>query len=304
MTEQSRRILVVEDSRTQAQDMRIVLEKAGYSVSIASDGESGLELFHSWKPHLVLLDVILPGIDGFEVLREIKRDQENTFTPVIMLTVRADLDSTVAGLDSGADVYLPKPVEQPMLLAWIRATLRIKELEERVRERSLTDALTGVHTREYLAERLNGELAHAVRHGLHLGCVMIDVDYFKKINDTYGHQFGDHVLRKIAELARTTMRRGSIIGRYGGDEFVLILPFASCSNAVLMSERFRRAVEGAVFTDGRREAHVTVSCGAASYPEDAEEASDDALLRVADAALYKAKERGRNRTETPSSSPG
>jgi len=100
------------------------------------------------------------------------------------------------------------------------------------------------------------------------------------------------------------MRRGSIIGRYGGDEFVLILPFASCSNAVLMSERFRRAVEGAVFTDGRREAHVTVSCGAASYPEDAEEASDDALLRVADAALYKAKERGRNRTETPSSSPG
>ncbi len=299
------KILVVDDSRTQLEWLVAVLRKEGYTVLTAPDGKEAIRQVSSDAPDLVLLDVILPDMDGLEVLRIVKARSEDQFIPVIILSVKADLDSKVAGLRIGADDFLAKPFAEAEILARCAAMLRIKHLQERLHEaqrkleeQSITDSLTGLKNRRFFDERLHEEFRRAQRYGDFLSLIMIDLDHFKAVNDLHGHPAGDGVLREAAALLRASIRDPDICTRYGGEEFAVILPKTHMSGALAVAERIWRELGGkeyAVHAAGGSAAkvRVTASLGIAFYPSK-DISSGELLLRFADQALYQAKRAGRN----------
>jgi two-component system cell cycle response regulator len=300
------KILVVDDSPTQLEWLVRVLQKEGYDVATAADGMDAIKKVRSDPPDLVLLDMILPDMDGLEVLRIVKKLPEDQFIPVILLSVKADLDSRVTGLRIGADDFLAKPFAEAEILARCAAMLRIKHLQEKLRdaqrkleEQSITDSLTGLKNRRFFDERLHEEFRRAQRYGDHLSLIMIDLDHFKDVNDRHGHPAGDLVLREAGALIRASIRDPDICARYGGEEFAVILPKTHMSGALAVAERVWRelgAREYAVAAaDGEeaRKIRVTASLGIAFYPSK-DIASGELLLRFADQALYQAKRAGRN----------
>lgn len=306
------KILVVDDSRTQLEWLVQVLEREGYEVTTASDGKEAIRLVRTQPPDLVLLDMILPDMDGLEVVRIVKARREERFVPVILLSVRSDLDSKVAGLRVGADDFLAKPFAEAEILARCAAMLRIKQLQERLHEmqrkleeQSVTDALTGLKNRRFFDERLQEEFRRAQRYGDYLSLIMIDLDHFKQVNDRFGHPAGDSVLRDAAALIRASIRDPDICARYGGEEFAVVLPKTHMSGALAVAERIWRELgqkeyeiplgpAAAGGAPGPAPAvRVTASIGIAFYPSK-DIASGELLLRFADQALYQAKRAGRN----------
>jgi two-component system cell cycle response regulator len=307
------KILVVDDSRTQLDWLVKVLEREGYAVSTASGGREAIRKVKTEPPDLVLLDLILPDMDGLEVLRimkpparEDRPPAREDFFPVIILSVKADLDSKVAGLRIGADDFLAKPFAEAEILARCAAMLRIKHLQERLQEaqrkleeQSITDGLTGLKNRRFFDERLQEEFKRAQRYGDSLSLIMIDLDHFKAVNDRHGHQAGDAVLREAAALMRQSIRDPDICARYGGEEFAVILPKTHMSGALAVAERIWRALGqkeyevpvSAAAAEGK--VKVTASVGLAFYPAK-DISSGELLLRFADQALYQAKKAGRN----------
>jgi diguanylate cyclase (GGDEF)-like protein len=308
--ETSKRILVVDDNPDNIQLLRARLEARGYIVDEAEDGEAALErVYAPPPPDLILLDVMMPKIDGFEVVRRIKNDSTLPFIPVIMQTALDTTESMIQGLDAGADDYVSKPVNFRELDARVKSLLRIQALQaalaQRERELSIangqllvmssTDVLTGVANRRSLEERLHGMWEHSQRLHEPLALVMCDIDHFKRVNDDYGHQVGDVVLQQFANLLVTEAREIDTIGRYGGEEFVMLLPGTVLDAAVTFAERIRENVEKRDFTysDGQS-LHRTMSCGVAAWPHPLV-GDQEALIKAADDALYVAKETGRNR---------
>jgi diguanylate cyclase (GGDEF)-like protein len=309
----SSKILVVDDSRTQLEWLVEVLRREGYAVSGASDGKEALRKVRTDPPDLVLLDMILPDMDGLEVLRIVKARPEDQYIPVIILSVKSDLDSKVTGLRIGADDFLAKPFAEAEILARCAAMLRIKHLQERLREvqkkleeQSATDALTGLRNRRFFDERLPEEFRRAQRYGDYLSLIMIDLDHFKDVNDRYGHPAGDAVLREAAALIRASIRDPDICARYGGEEFAVILPKTHMSGALAVAERIWREIGGkeyplpadALFAPeagpgAPRSVRITASLGLAFYPSK-DISSPELLLRYADQALYQGKRAGRN----------
>jgi two-component system cell cycle response regulator len=309
----SSKILVVDDSRTQLEWLVQVLEREGYAVSAASDGKEAIRKVRTDPPDLVLLDMILPDMDGLEVLRILKARPEDQFVPVIALSVKSDLDSKVKGLRIGADDFLAKPFAEAEILARCAAMLRIKHLQERLRDmqktleqQSITDALTGLKNRRFFDERLPEEFRRAQRYGDYLSLIMIDLDHFKDVNDRYGHPAGDAVLREAASLIRASIRDPDICARYGGEEFAVILPKTHMAGALAVAERIWRELgakeyaipPGAQPAPGAdatapRAVRVTASIGIAFYPSK-DITSGELLLRYADQALYQGKRAGRN----------
>lgn len=305
-----KRILVVDDNRDNIQLLRARLEARGYIVDEAEDGEAALErVYRSPPPDLILLDVMMPKIDGFEVVRRIKSDESLPFIPVIMQTALDSTASMVQGLDAGADDYVSKPVNSQELDARVKSLLRIQSLQAALaqRERELsaanaqlrimssTDALTGVANRRSLEERLHEMWEHSQRLHEPLSLVMCDIDHFKRVNDDYGHQVGDTVLQQFAKLLVDEAREIDRVGRYGGEEFVLLLPGTVLDAAVTFAERMRGCVEKREFTYGAgRSVRRTMSCGVAAWPHPLVR-DPEALIKAADDALYVAKETGRNR---------
>ncbi len=295
------KILVVDDSRTQLDWLVQVLQREGYAVATAQDGKEAIRRVRSDPPDLVLLDMILPDMDGLEVLRIVKARGEDPFIPVIILSVKSDVDTKVAGLRIGADDFLAKPFAEAEILARCAAMLRIKQLQEKLRdahrkleEQSVTDALTGLKNRRFFDERLHEEFRRAQRYGDYLALIMIDLDHFKEVNDRYGHPAGDEVLREAAALIRSSIREPDICSRYGGEEFAAILPKTHMSGALAVAERIWRALEGKEYAVQRASGiRVTASLGVAFYPSK-DISSGDLLLRFADQALYQAKRAGRN----------
>jgi diguanylate cyclase (GGDEF)-like protein len=306
------KVLVVEDSRTQLEWLVQVLEREGYTVEEAADGNEALRKVRAGPPDLVLLDLILPDMDGLEVLRVLKARPEEQFIPVIILSVKSDLDSKVKGLRVGADDFLAKPFAEAEILARCAAMLRIKHLQERLRDvqraleqQSVTDALTGLKNRRFFDERLPEEFRRAQRYGDNLSLVMIDLDHFKEVNDRYGHPAGDAVLRDAASLIRGSIRDPDICARYGGDEFAVILPKTHMSGALAVAERMRRELEAKEYAiphagaaagsggEARRTVRVSASIGIAFYPSK-DVTSGELLLQCADQALYQGKRAGRN----------
>jgi len=299
---------VVEDSRTQAEALAVVLTREGHRVSIAADGKEAIRRVKTEPPDLVFLDLVLPDMDGLEVLRIIKARPDESFTPVILVSARADLDSRVTGLRIGADDFLAKPCADPEVLARAGAMLRIKSLQDQLRaakaelERlSITDGLTGLFNRRYFNTRLSQEFQRAQRYSDPVSLMMLDIDHFKSVNDTYGHPFGDVVLKNIAELVRSTVRDPDICARYGGEEFSVILPKTHLQGALVVAERIWRelgqqahAVEDRDPASGeRRTFRATASIGLAFFPSK-DIASPEHLVKFADEALYRAKREGRN----------
>jgi diguanylate cyclase (GGDEF)-like protein len=303
------KILVVDDSRTQLEWLVQVLQREGYDVRTAVDGKDAIRKVRAEPPDLVLLDMILPDMDGLEVLRIVKARPEDQFIPVIILSVRSDLDSKVAGLRIGADDFLAKPFAEAEILARCAAMLRIKSLQDQLRrtqqklaEQAITDELTGLKNRRAFDERLAEEFRRAQRYADPVSLIMVDLDHFKRVNDQYGHPFGDVVLRGAAEAIRSSTRDPDIPARYGGEEFAVILPKTHLQGALAVAERIwknlgareyplpAQAPEGAGAAGPLR---VTASIGLAFYPSK-DISSPELLLRFADEALYQAKRAGRN----------
>jgi diguanylate cyclase (GGDEF)-like protein len=289
--------------------LRNHLEEGGYTVVEAPDGEAALEVCRRSALDTVLLDIEMPGLDGHEVLRRLKASPASAGIPVVFLTGRSGTRDMVAGLQAGAHDYLRKPFEPAELLARVGAAVRTKRLQDELRQRnaeldriSRIDGLTGVYNRRHLEEHLRHHANDPDVRRTKLSVVVLDIDHFKRVNDTAGHAGGDAVLREFAQRLRAELRLSDVAGRWGGEEFLVILPGADLAAAGATAERIRVSVAARPVVTAGLSVPITVSagcaCGPASDPED--------LIRRADDALYRAKDEGRNRvvaaepTDTPS----
>jgi two-component system, cell cycle response regulator len=302
------RVLIVDDHEDNVELLRARLEAWGYTAECAGDGAEALRKIEESPPDLVLLDVMMPKIDGIEVARRVKGNPHLPFIPIIMQTALDATENKVEGLEAGADDYITKPIDFAELKARLTSMLRIKRLQEqledrerqlleaneRLRHMSQTDALTGLDNRRQLEERLQEMFEHARRLGEPFACVMCDLDRFKSVNDEHGHQAGDAVLKQFARILREEVREIDRAGRYGGEEFMLLLPGTVLDAAVTFAERVRKHVEGHTFTFEQASIKRTASFGVSAWPHP-RVSNCDALMRAADDALYVAKETGRNR---------
>ena len=305
---QRARVLIVDDHEDNVELLRARLESWGYTSESAADGDEALRKVEEAPPDLILLDVMMPKIDGIEVARRIKGNSGLPFIPIIMQTALDTTESKVEGLEAGADDYITKPIDFAELKARVNSMLRIKRLQEELEERerqlleanerlrhmSQTDPLTGLDNRRNLEERLDEMFEHARRLGEPFACVMCDLDRFKSVNDTYGHQAGDAVLKQFARILRQEVREIDRAGRYGGEEFMLLLPGTVLDAAVTFAERVRKQVEAHTFTSDGTSICRTASFGVSAWPHPRVD-NCDTLVRAADDALYVAKETGRNR---------
>jgi two-component system cell cycle response regulator len=302
------RILVVDDHEDNIELLRARLEAWGYEVDTAQDGKQALEAVHASPPDLILLDVMMPTVDGNEVARRIKQNPALPFIPIIMQTALDSTESKVEGLEAGADDYITKPIEFAELKARLRSMLRIKRLQEELEERerqlleanerlrhmSRTDALTGLENRRSIERQLESMFAHGERLNEPLSCVMSDLDRFKSVNDEFGHHAGDAVLKQFAGMLKRAAREIDVVGRYGGEEFIVLLPGTVLDAAVTFAERVRKEVEGHTFVFDGGTIQRTASFGVAGWPHPRIKACDH-IVRSADDALYVAKETGRNK---------
>jgi two-component system cell cycle response regulator len=296
-------LLVVDDDDDIRAFVRAILESDGHAVLEAATGVEALGHLQLHRPNLVLLDVMMPNMDGFAVAHAIK-SQRGPFVPVILLTAVDDPASRARGIAAGADEVIGKPVHPFELRLRVRAMLRIgrlaSELHQANRRLQLlarTDELTRVRNRRGLRSSLLREFHRAERYGAPLSLLAFDIDRFKAVNDQYGHATGDQVLQSVARALKGALRQVDVVGRTGGEEFVVVAPETPLGDAAKVAERLRAQVAGAHVQapDGRSIA-VTVSCGVATLGE-VPVASADELLAFADAALYRAKALGRDRVE-------
>jgi len=297
------KVLVAEDDPVLQRILEAHLRRWGYEVTLARNGLDASRILESPDaPRLAILDWILPGIEGPELCRRIRQQGNEPYTFLLLLTARSETEAVIKGLESGADDYLVKPIDPHELRARLQAGERILELQdqliavrERFRYQAMHDSLTGVWNRGAILEALARELVRARREDSHLGLLMLDVDHFKRVNDTSGHPAGDAVLRDLGRRLRGGLRAYDAVGRVGGEEFLIVLPGCNGSSARSIAERLRAAV--ASQTMGRPEfaLGVTVSIGVAACQGGCIEAN--VLVRMADAALFRAKRSGRNRVE-------
>jgi two-component system cell cycle response regulator len=295
------RVLVAEDDPITREYLTTLLRANGMQVVIAEDGHRALARARDGKLDLVLLDIVMPGIDGLDCCRLIKGFTQDNFLPIVLLTARNDTDSRVSGLRIGADDYVSKPFDERELLARINNLLRLKRLHDQINEAkerlatlAVQDELTGLYNYRYLQTRLTEEFKRAERYREPLSCVMIDVDHFKRINDRFGHDVGDRALREVSARLVKAVREIDVVARYGGEEFLLVLPSTNFSGALSVAERVWRAIGSDPFVLPDAAERVTASVGVAVYPS-RDIRGKDQLVKAADRALYQAKNEGRDR---------
>ncbi len=303
------KVLLVEDSKGQAKTTKAFLEKNGFEVTWVEDGMAAFKIAKSSHMDVILLDRVLPDIDGNEVCRWLKLDQDTKGIPIIMLTVKSTTADKVTGLEAGADDYLPKPYDTGELNARIYACLRTKSLQDdlkkknrqledmltRVETLAVTDSLTGLFNRRRFETILSIEFKKASRYRSPLSCMMIDIDHFKMINDKYGHRIGDVILKETAQLILKSIREVDTAARWGGEEFSVLIPNTSKENAQTPAMRILKSVANNVFSE-ISDQHITVSIGIADALDPLID-TEDKLVNAADLAMYEAKRNGRNRIE-------
>jgi len=302
------RLLLVEDSAAQGSQTKSQLETLGYEVRWVKSGIEALKWARQEPPDLIILDVVMEDIDGFAVCRWLKLHNGTRDIPVIMLTVKSEVEDRVHGLQVGADDYLPKPFSDRELEARIFAALRSKTTQAELIERNrqlesmlhhveslaITDPLTGLFNRRRFADVLRREVAVTRRYKNSLALLMIDLDHFKVINDRFGHDAGDEVLRAIAAALSAGLREVDLAARYGGEEFAIIMPHTSKANAVIVAQRVAQHIASLVHDFQGEKVSLTASMGIADVG-DLNDANPENLLKAADLALYEAKRAGRNR---------
>ena len=325
------KLLYIEDNAENRLLIRRVLEAEGYSIVEAEDGLSGIRKAQRELPDLILMDIMIPGLDGREVTTRLRSIPGLGRTPIIALTASVIKGDKERALAAGCDGYLQKPIDVDRLPSQIQQFLEgtrdvlnpeeelrylkehnkrlterleqqverlssVSEMNKRLADMSLTDELTGLPNRRYLNRRLREELAMTRRFNSPISCIMIDLDHFKQINDTLGHQAGDEILREVAKVLSSGRRGYDVVGRYGGEEFLVLLPQVDADEAMAVAERLRREVEGAVFRIASgTSTQVTISLGLTTFRGD-EELEEAELIQRTDEALYQAKTSGRNRS--------
>jgi diguanylate cyclase (GGDEF)-like protein len=292
------KILLVEDSKL---DRRLVcrhLEESGLKFAVCENGTDAWELLQGPDaPTLVLLDWVLPGIDGIELCRRIRTLGSNgTYIYTVMLTAKDRKQNLLTAMEAGADDYLAKPVDLSELRARILVGKRILDLQQSLRFAATHDFLTGLLNRAEILASLARELARTQRQAKPAGVIMADLDHFKQINDTLGHAAGDAVLKEVARRLKSDLRIYDVAGRYGGEEFLLVLPGCDLHNATRRADQIRRLVGKEVITTSSGTRSVTVSMGVA-VTNCTPDLTVEMILQHADAALYRAKKAGRNRVE-------
>ena len=288
------RILLVDDEPANIHILNQVL-KGDYDIMMATDGRQAVELCRRQLPDLVLLDVTMPGLDGYQVCRELKQDQSTHNIPVIFITARDAIEDEERGFGAGGVDFITKPVSPPIVRARVRTHLTIKHQADLLRSMAFIDGLTSVANRRYFDEALRNEWRRCCRSLTPLAVIISDVDHFKLYNDGYGHQAGDLCLRQVAGAMREELKRpGDFLARYGGEEFICLLPGTELRGAMVLADALGRAVEGlAIEHDASAGGVVTISRGVAVMVPSTDQEPYD-LVEVADSLLYEAKKGGRN----------
>ncbi len=304
------KILVVDDTKTERMIMTSYLEKLGHVVIVCTDGKAAIEAYKKHSPDLILMDVIMPIMDGYESAKTI-RSLDNDWIPIIFLSARISPDDIASGIDAGGDDYLTKPVDIVVLDAKMKAMQRIAKMRHKLLKTSAelektnkelqqlvnVDGLTGIANRRYMDQFLRVEFSRSIRYQQPLSYILSDIDFFKPYNDHYGHLEGDDCLKKVARaMAKTCKRSSDLVARYGGEEFAIVLPDTPADEAEKIAEKIRTAVEALAIqhqTSAVSEV-CTLSLGVVTYqPKQGDKV--DAMIEQADEALYQAKASGRNR---------
>jgi two-component system, cell cycle response regulator len=299
------KVLVAEDDPVNRKLLELHLKKWGYEVVLCSNGTEAWEVLRSGEtPPLVILDWMMPGKDGLDLCREIRKIEQRPYVYIILLTARNRVEDVVKGLEAGADDYIIKPFHPHELKVRVRAGSRVVRLQEDLLAalkasefQASHDALTNLWNRAAVLDVLSREIARSRRAGTPIGVVIADADHFKRINDSYGHVAGDAVLVEIARWMVSSVRPYDSVGRYGGEEFIIILPGATLTESTQMAERLRESLSVQPLRTAEGSFPITMSFGVASF-ERVHEWDVDSLIRAADAALYRAKNLGRNRVES------
>ena len=288
------RLLVADDEP----DARELLGEAlgeEYDVLTAADGQEAVDSARSQRPDLMLLDLNMPRLDGFEVLEQLRADPSTSELPVILVTARADDAGKVRALDQGAVDYLQKPFSERELRARVERTLRLVRSQIMLREQAQTDPLTGLANLRAFRARLDDEVKRARRYRTPLTCVMADLDQLKPINDELGHAAGDRAIAQVAAVIRDELRETDFGARYGGDEFIVLLPHTAAEEGRIFAERVCARVRATELLIGDRRLSLGASFGVACRPAEADDAPAESLVHAADLALYAAKRDGRGR---------
>ncbi|MEO6811590.1 MAG: diguanylate cyclase [Isosphaeraceae bacterium] len=288
-----RRILLIEESDACRQRLRTYLQFENVALIEGSGGLDLIEACRVHQPDLILLDATLPGSRGYDLIQILKQDPETSSIPVILLSATPSTLDKARGLDLGAVDFLTKPCDPIELRARVRAALRTKDLQDLLERRAHIDGLTGLGNRLALDERLAAEWATSQRLGTPLGVLIADLDHFKRINDRFGHAKGDLALRLAAKALRATVRVGDFVGRYGGEEFVVIAPDCDLAGAFAVAERYRAEVRALRLPSHGSVITLTTSIGVAATPDPSIKGPADLLFK-ADRALYLAKAAGRD----------
>jgi diguanylate cyclase (GGDEF)-like protein len=297
------KVLVADDSAVSRKLVEFTLSEKQYSLVFAKSGRETLELFAEHHPALVIVDWIMPDLTGIEICQSIRSRTQASYTYIILLTGKSEKDSVVEGLAAGADDYLTKPFHHEELIARVGVGLRIiglqREIEAKnllLKELALTDSLTSLPNRRAIEDWATRQLSAAARYSFSFWVALADLDHFKTVNDTHGHDAGDTVLKAFSEILKSKSRHSDICGRIGGEEFLLILTHATEENAKVVIDRVRAELEATQFNFDGNSLQVTASFGLAGFvgthPPDF-----NRLVAQADAALYSAKRQGRNRLE-------
>lgn len=306
MEEDIARILVVDDKPANLKVLLSFLKLNNFKVHIAENGERALQAVKKQQPDLILMDVMMTGIDGFEACRKIKESPSSAEVPIIFMTALDSVDDKIAGFNAGGVDYITKPFHQTEVLARVNTHIALRKQKQKLEkvqaelitqkilleEISITDELTGIHNRRYLNNVLEHEFQCSIRHNNELTCLLFDLDHFKQVNDNYGHEFGDNVLRQFGNILKVSLRKGDFAFRFGGEEFLILLPQTNLNGALQAAEKVRAQTESA--SKSGINLSITVSVGISSLKDHAVKSCDE-LISFADRALYSAKNNGRNR---------
>lgn len=287
------KIFIVEDNKKDVEFLQATLEQKEYEVISASNGKTAFEMLEKDQPDLIILDLLLPDMDGFEICKRLRSEERFLSIPILFFTSSINMDNKLLGLELGASDFLDKGCDERELLLRLRNLLRYKKQYDEMVRLSVVDSLTHVYNRRYFQHRLMDEFERGRRYDREFCCMIVDVDNFKEINDTHGHPVGDNVLRAVAAILRRNTRAADVLSRYGGDEFGLLLPETNFPGAFVTAERVRSIVEKTNFSKSDSPVKVTLSFGISSLIEGGALGMDE-LVTQADVALYQAKRSGRN----------
>ena len=291
------KILIAEDDPVSRRLLEVFLRKWGYDVVVTCDGSEAWDVLQRPDaPNMVISDWMMPNVDGLDLCRKIREIKKSDYTYFIILTAKERKEDVVKGLEAGADDFLIKPFHQEELKYRVQIGERIIELEQRILQLATTDSLTGVLNRRAFMERMEEEIQRSKRENSAFSLILADIDYFKKINDSYGHQAGDLVLKRFSEQLSKVSRPYDFVGRYGGEEFVVCLPGVDDLQARSVAERMHKKVEEMQIKlpNSSQTVKITASFGVASFRLESKE-SVDSITGRADDAMYRAKRKGRNR---------